>query len=178
VTADDDRARFQVLFEAHRSAVLLYARRRVDRDAAADVVAETFLVAWRRLDAVPEDPLPWLYGVARKVVGNHRRALRRSQALVDRLADARATQAWAGSPEHELGAADALRRALAGLSDRDREALRLVAWEGLDAERAAVAAGCSRAAFAVRLHRARRRLAAALDDDRPPALPMEVTREA
>ena len=81
----DDTERFRALFAAHRSAVLAYARRRVDPDAAADVVAETFLVAWRRLDAVPDDALPWLYGVARKVVGNQRRAQRRSQALVERL---------------------------------------------------------------------------------------------
>jgi RNA polymerase sigma factor (sigma-70 family) len=178
VNVDDDKARFGALFEAHRSAVLAYARRRVTDDLAADVVAETFLVAWRRLDDVPDDALPWLYAVARKVVGNQRRAQRRSRALIDRLAADRAAPTSARSPEQQLGAIDAVRTALSGLGERDREALRLVAWEGLDAERAAAAAGCSRAAFAVRLHRARRRLAAAMDDRSPPVLPLEVTHEA
>jgi RNA polymerase sigma factor (sigma-70 family) len=173
----DDSERFRALFQAHRSAVLAYARRRVDPDAAADVVAETFLVAWRRLDAVPDDALPWLYGVARKVIGNQRRAHRRSQALVDRLGSA-VVASSTDSPERRYAAADALRRALAGLGERDREALRLVAWEGLDPERAAHAAGCSRAAFAVRLHRARRRLAAAMQDEQPSPVPLEVPHEA
>ena len=176
MTLDDDTARFEALFQAHRSSVLAYARRRVDPDTAADVVADTFLVAWRRLDAVADDPLPWLYGVARKVIANQRRAHRRSEALVGRLAGDRS--APAPSPEQGFGAVDALRAALAGLGERDREALRLVAWEDLDPEQAARAAGCSRATFAVRLHRARRRLAAAMDQEHSPVLPLEVTREA
>ena len=175
MTPDDDTARFEALFRTHRSAVLAYARRRVGADAAADVVAETFLVAWRRLDGVADDPLPWLYGVARNVIANQRRASRRSDALIGRLAEAGAP--LAPSPEHALGTREALRAALAGLGERDREALRLVAWEGLGPEQAARAAGCSRATFAVRLHRARRRLAAALDQQHPPR-PLEVPREA
>ena len=174
----DDNERFRALFGAHRAAVLAYARRRVDPDAAADVVAETFLVAWRRLDAVPEDALPWLYGVARKVIGNQRRAHRRSRALVDRLGRTGVAEASADSLEHRYATADALRSALAGLGERDREALRLVAWEGLDPERAARAAGCSRATFAVRLHRARRRLAAAMQDEHPSPVALEVPHEA
>ena len=176
MTLENDTTRFEALFEAHRSAVLAYARRRVDADAAADVVAETFLVAWRRLDAVGADPLPWLYGVARKVIANHRRTHRRSEALVGRLAADRAPVV--PSPEQAFGRADALRGALAALNERDREALRLVAWEGLQPEQAARAAGCSRATFAVRLHRARRRLALAMGQEHPTVLPMEVTREA
>jgi RNA polymerase sigma-70 factor (ECF subfamily) len=176
VTSDDDTRRFEALFEAHRSAVLAYARRRVDADAAADVVAETFLVAWRRLDAVDDDPLPWLYGVARRVIANQRRSQRRSEALVGRLAENGTPHAT--SPEGSSATGDALRSAFAQLGERDREALRLVAWEDLGPEQAARAAGCSRATFAVRLHRARRRLAAALDQQNPPVLPLEVPHEA
>jgi len=178
MTPSDDKARFEALFEDHRRAVLAYARRRVGDDAAADVVADTFLVAWRRLDAVGDDPLPWLYGVARKVIANQRRAQRRSQALVGRLAEDRVAPAPAPSPEDAFGAADALRDAFARLGERDREALALVAWEGLDPDHAARAAGCSRATFAVRLHRARRRLAAAIAEEHSPVLPLEVTHEA
>lgn len=167
MSTQEDQERFRELFEQHRGAVLAYARRRVDGDAAADVVADTFLVTWRRLDDVPEDPLPWLYGVARRVVANQRRAGRRAESLMSALL--RVPRAPAPEPGDGLLAADGVRAALDSLSERDREALRLVAWEGLDPERAAQAAGCSRAAFAVRLHRARKRLATALaaDDIRP-----------
>lgn len=176
---DDPEARFRALFEQHRRAVLAYARRRVDADAAAEVVADTFLVAWRRLDAVPADPLPWLYGVARKVIANRRRAQRRSIAVAERVA--RETAAAAPAPDELIGGAFALRAALAVLSERDREALRLVAWEGLEPADAARAAGCSRATFAVRLHRARRRLAAALEVESAtpaPVRPLEATHDA
>jgi RNA polymerase sigma factor (sigma-70 family) len=158
--------RFETLFREHYPAVRGYALRRTSPDAAQDAVAETFLVAWRRFEDVPEDALPWLFGVARRVLANQRRSAGRSAALTDRLG---ATAAETGSHEEGVGEADALRSALARLSEQDREALMLVAWHGLSGVRAARAAGCTRAAFAVRLHRARRRLAAQLNAD---ALPL------
>jgi RNA polymerase sigma-70 factor, ECF subfamily len=78
--------RFELLFRANYPAVRAYALRRSSGDSAQDVVAETFLVAWRRLDDVPADALPWLYGVARRVLANQRRTMRRSEALGERLA--------------------------------------------------------------------------------------------
>jgi RNA polymerase sigma factor (sigma-70 family) len=151
--------RFEQLFREHYAAVRGYALRRTSPDAAQDTVSETFLVAWRRLDDVPADALPWLFGVARRVLANQRRAAGRGAALEERLA---ASVADARSHEDGAGEADALRSALGRLSERDREALMLVAWHGLSGARAARAAGCSRSAFGVRLHRARRRLAAQL----------------
>jgi RNA polymerase sigma factor (sigma-70 family) len=148
--------RFESLFREHYPAVRGYALRRTSPDAAQDAVAETFLVAWRRLEDVPDDALPWLFGVARRVLANQRRSAGRSAALTDRLG---ATAADTGSHEEGVDEADALRSALARLSEQDREALMLVAWHGLSGVRAARAAGCTRAAFAVRLHRARKRLA-------------------
>jgi RNA polymerase sigma-70 factor (ECF subfamily) len=141
--------------------VRAYALRRAAPDAAQDAVAETFLVAWRRLDDVSEDPLPWLYGTARRVLANQRRSAARGVALEQRLSGATAADV---PPDLGDSVADAelVRLALGGLSDRSREALMLVAWEGLDGARAARAAGCSKAAFAVRLHRARAQLADAL----------------
>jgi RNA polymerase sigma-70 factor (ECF subfamily) len=64
--------RFQEFYRAHEAAVLAYARRRAPA-IAEDVVAETFLVCWRRLDDVPANALPWLYAVARNVLANERR---------------------------------------------------------------------------------------------------------
>jgi RNA polymerase sigma factor (sigma-70 family) len=161
--------RFETLFRAHYPAVRAYALRRAPAEAAQDAVAETFLVAWRRLDDVPADALPWLYGVARRVLANQRRSSTRAAALEERLAGAQ--PAWAADdPGERAGDAELMRAALSRLSDNDREALMLVAWHGLSGARAARAAGCTRAAFAVRLHRARRRLAAELERAGEPAL--------
>src|SRR5579875_424258 len=82
--ADDRRARFEQLFAANHRAVHAYVRRRAPA-AVDDVVADTFLVAWRRLDTVDDDALPWLLGVARRQVANHLRAQRRRDALTLRL---------------------------------------------------------------------------------------------
>jgi len=153
--------RFEGLFREHYGAVRGYALRRAATEAAQDVVAETFLVAWRRVDEVPDDALPWLYGVARRVLANQRRSASRSAALERRLAGAE-TAASPADPSETAGDSELMRLALSRLPDNSREALMLVAWHGLTAARAARAAGCSRATFAVRLHRARARLAAQL----------------
>jgi RNA polymerase sigma factor (sigma-70 family) len=149
------------MFRENYGAVRAYALRRAPADVAQDAVAETFLVAWRRLEDVPGDALPWLYGVARRVLANQRRAAERGAALERRLAGAPVTSR-SGDPGETAGEAEAVRAALGRLTERDREALMLVAWHGLSGERAARAAGCTRGAFAVRLHRARSRLAAEL----------------
>jgi RNA polymerase sigma factor (sigma-70 family) len=159
--------RFERLFRENYAAVRAYALRRPPGDVAQDLVADTFLVAWRRIDDVPGDALPWLYGIARRVLANERRSAGRRAALEQRLATAGAA-AGSGDAGESLGDAELVRTALAGLSDRHREALMLVAWQGLSRARAARAAGCSAATFAVRLHRARARLAAELASLEPP----------
>lgn len=160
-----DRAdRFSELYRAQYEAVLRYASRRTDPETARDVVAETFLIAWRRLNAVPADPGqsgPWLYGVARRVLANAERSRRRVARVTAKLGHER-------RDDHAPDTAGAvterarLQRALAGLTASDQEALRLVGWEELDLAEAALAMGCSRSTMAVRLHRARRRLERAL----------------
>ena len=155
--------RFTGLFERTHGALLSYAVRRVaDPADAADVVAETFLVAWRRLDQVPagDRERPWLFGVARKVLANHNRGIRRRHAMADRLRAELVGFTPASEPS-ELSAA------LAGLNPTDRELLLLLAWDGLSQEQAAIALGISHGALRVRLHRARGRLQAALGADRP-----------
>ncbi len=157
---DDDqrRARLEGLFAGYAAVVLAYARRRADSATADDVLSEVFVIAWRRLEQVPVEPVPWLLACARHVLAHAHRGEHRRAALVARLA---------AIPQRTAPAAElsdgGLGRALAGLSERDREVLLLVAWEGLSARQAAAVLDCSPRTFSMRLHRARRRLAAALE---------------
>ena len=156
----DRRARFEALYGEHVTAVARYCRRRSPPHIADDVAAETFLVAWRRLDALPADVRPWLFGVARNLLANHSRGERRQRAVRDRLAAERPV------PPPEPGdPGAAVCAALAQLSERDREALMLIHWEGLTPTQAARVLGTTAAAMRVRLHRAHRRLARMLDAD-------------
>jgi RNA polymerase sigma-70 factor, ECF subfamily len=125
------------------------------------------LVAWRPLAEVPDDPMPWLLAVARRVIANQRRATGRRNALDQRLGSApRSGSQIAPDPAEEVGARMALEQAFEHLGEWDREALLLVAWEGLDNRSAAVVMNCSSAGFAVRLHRARSRLTRQLTPSR------------
>jgi RNA polymerase sigma-70 factor, ECF subfamily len=146
-------ARLESIFRRHYPAVAAYVRRRAAPEFADDVVAETFFVAWRRLDDVPDDALPWLLGVARKTLATQRRAATRRRSLLARLED-RQSRANATPPSEEFGVASALTR----LREKDREAITLIAWDGLTPTEAAAVLGLSPLSFRVRLHRARRRL--------------------
>jgi RNA polymerase sigma factor (sigma-70 family) len=152
--------RLAALWQAHYGDVLAYAERRAPSDVAADVVSAVFTVLWRRIDEPLDDPLPWLYAVARRELANQRRGSRRRQALLARVSRGRAG-ATADVADSAVEGSIA-RTALARLRPADREVLMLVAWEGLDPERAAATLGVTEATFAVRLHRARRRLEAHL----------------
>ncbi len=174
----DCRARqFTELFGTYYGPVLAYARRRVGADLAQDVVAETFLAAWRNLDELPPRPLPWLYRTAHFAVANQRRTLARRGRLDDR-----ARLLLAGndmSHDHsELVAADMeLAAAFRSLSEADREVLRLAAWEGLTVAAIATVIGCSAVAAKARLYRARQRLSRKLGADlpEPHQLPVQPT---
>lgn len=151
-----DQHAFERMFRAHYDAVLAYALRRTTPDDARDVVADTFLVAWRRLDdAPPGAERAWLYAIARRTLANQRRATRRRHALTDRL--------HPSTFEH-VETDTRLAEALALLTEQDREALLLIAWEGLSCDDAAHVVGCRAATFRMRLHRARRRLSEHLND--------------
>jgi RNA polymerase sigma-70 factor (ECF subfamily) len=160
-TRSDALLRFEALFRSNVDTVLAYAARRSDPDSAQEVVAETFAVAWRRLDVVPDPALPWLLGVARKVLSNERRSRGRAEALRLRLTDE--STASSDDPADVVGARVSAQAALDGLPPAEREVLELLAWEGLSAAQAADVLGCSRAAVAVRMHRARRRFHELLD---------------
>jgi RNA polymerase sigma-70 factor (ECF subfamily) len=154
-----NRQRFEALYAAHAGAVRAYAMRRGPVADADDVVAEVFLIAWRRLQDVPADARGWLLAVAQRVQSNARRGSSRREALRARLERERPSTVGA-APLVERG----LLEALLGLRESDREALLLIAWEDLSNRDAALALGISENTFGVRLHRARRRLARALTD--------------
>jgi RNA polymerase sigma-70 factor (ECF subfamily) len=141
-----------------------YALRRVSPEDAADVVAETFAIAWRRLEDIPTgDGGPiWLFATARNVMANHQRKRARSTDLVARIAsELRGSFALSTPPRDEdsLMASAALNE----LSESDREVLMLVAWEGLSGAELAAVLGCSPNAARIRIHWARIRLAEKLD---------------
>ncbi|HYN96657.1 MAG TPA: RNA polymerase sigma factor [Pilimelia sp.] len=148
--------------------VLAYALRHVDPDTAQDVVSETFLVAWRRLASVPADPLPWLLVVARNTIANQRRSGHRQAQLTSQLERLHRVAEPAVAADVLATERASVLAGLAALTHKEREALLLTAWDGLPAEQAASVAGCSVAAFHVRLFRARRRLRAGLDPDPRP----------
>ncbi len=164
---------FEALFQAHHLAVLRYARRRLGEDDAAwDVVSETFLVVWRSWEKRPSkasEALPWLYAIAGNAVRNRRRSQVRAARLTARLA-----RTGSAVTAEQTGAVDAVadeavrrdqaRRALERVSDDDREVLLLAVWEGLDVAGLATALSVSPAAAKVRLHRARRRLQALIEE--------------
>jgi RNA polymerase sigma-70 factor (ECF subfamily) len=164
------------MWEEHADRVLAYARRHVPPEDAQEVVAETFLVAWRRLADVPGSALPWLLVVARNTIANHRRSGYRRALIDDELARLEAVAASTVAAEVTAAERMAALTRLAALSTTEREALLLVAWDGLTPSQAAHVAGCSVSAFHVRLFRARRRLKATEVDearaaDAPPFLP-------
>ena len=161
-----DLERFDALFASHQGLVLAYALRRCANPVdAEDVAAETFIVAWRKLDSIPSDPTGWLYAVARRVLANQRRGNGRRDRLMAllRVSDV-PTPLRAGDDRDGPVFA-----ALAALSPADQEILRLVAWEDLRNNEIADVLGISPNAVAIRVHRARARLAAAFangtDDD-------------
>jgi RNA polymerase sigma factor (sigma-70 family) len=169
--------RFRRLFVGEYRYLLAYALRRTSNLAdAQDVVAETFTVAWRRLEDAPNAKAvrPWLYAIAARTIANQRRSQRRLQALRQRLRGQRPLlpdrpDTSAGNDEWQ-----AVLAALARLPSGEQELLRLIAWEDLSQAELAAVLGCSENAAAIRLHRARRRLQAELAKEPGPSGQMEV----
>jgi RNA polymerase sigma-70 factor (ECF subfamily) len=160
--------RFEAVYAETYEQILGYAIRRCPSpEDAADVVAETYATAWRRIDALPhgEEARLWLYGVARKTLANHRRGRerRRQRSVELNIAELNVDIAdlYSRTPEGivELGT---IAMTFRELRDDDRELLSLVAWEGLDHAQIAKVMGVSRNAVRIRLHRARKRFSKAL----------------
>ncbi len=151
-------ARFRAVHEATYADLLRFAQRRVPPGQAEDVAADVFLVAWRRLDDLPvdvADARPWLFGVARATILNHRRGVRRRDALAVRLAE---VAPGVGDGEDLAAARLDLARGWALLTAGEQEAISLAVWDGLTSAEAGVVLGCSATAYRLRLSRARRAL--------------------
>lgn len=165
--SDLSQNRFDALFQAHSRAILGYTLRRVvDPADAADVVSETFLVAWRRVAEIPrEQERLWLYGVARRVLANARRGDARRSRLGERLREDLAGCSWTQPVEDPR--AETVRAALSTLADDDQEVLRLAFWEDLTPAEIAVVLSIPGVTARTRLHRARQRLRGALAEPDP-----------
>lgn len=156
------RAQLAALYQAHHRQVLAYAlRRTLNRADADDIAAETFAIAWRRLDMVPAGPgaLPWLYAVARRVLANHRRRAATRTRLGQELAAERLIEGSSSDGgDHDIGAA------LQHLPPDDQELLRLAVWEELRHQDIATVLGISENAVSIRLFKARKKLRAILTE--------------
>lgn len=156
------RARFEALAAEVYEPVQRYLHRRARPDDAGDVLAETLLVVWRRLDDVPDEPLPWCIGVARRCLANHRRADQRRLRLVERTA-AQPRRATSGDPQDRIDDDEPeLAAAMGALSASETEIVRLWAWERLEPREIAVALDMTANAVSVALARAKRKLAGQL----------------
>jgi RNA polymerase sigma-70 factor (ECF subfamily) len=161
----DRDSRFTSLFEATYADLLRFAQRRVHSAHAEDVIAESFLIAWRRLNDLPprrDDARAWLFGIALGVILNTHRGAERQRALAVRLADVR-TGSMADFDAELVARQIDVSRAWQRLSEVHQEALALAVLDGLTAPQAAAVLGVSAVAFRLRLSRARRALRLHLD---------------
>jgi RNA polymerase sigma factor (sigma-70 family) len=166
-SSEEDR--FRSLFELRYPAIYSYVLRRLGPSSndVVDVTAQVFAVAWRRRTHIPKSPedLPWLYGVARRIVSRHRRSTQRRQRLEDRLVNEAGVQGdTETSPDPEILR---VRAAISRLRSKDQELLKLVLWEELTHAQVGVVLGCSTNAVAIRLHKARNRLGNELEKAAP-----------
>lgn len=162
----NQRARFEAIYDEHRMRVLAYCGRRTNTADAADACAETFLVAWRRIDDIPAPPhtLPYLYGIASRVLHNQLRSLHRRSRLDAKLANLGVAPpadplilVMQSSRDREVVAA--VRR----LRPKDREIVMLSAWEDLPRDAIAEMMGMTKSAIDQRIHRSYERLARILE---------------
>jgi RNA polymerase sigma-70 factor, ECF subfamily len=175
----DDEARLEGWHQEHAGAVRAFVRRRIGDQDADDIVADVFVVAWRRRADVPADPRIWLLGVARKVLANRHRAARRQRALYERLAhEAARSPVEADDLAATADIDGTMLRALASLGARDREVLLLVTWDDLTHAEAAEVLGLRPPTLTMRVHRARRRLERTLAAFTPPATDVALTAPA
>lgn len=161
-TGDGADAAITDLFHRYASRVYGYARLRSAPDMAEEVVADTFLTAWRLRDRIPDDPLPWLLVIARNALSNRHRSAARSTRLAVRTAAVEQLAAPASAAEDTVVDRQSLLAAVALLTDEEREALVLTAWDGLSNADAARVAGCAPRTLTRRLRRARHHLNRAL----------------
>ncbi|MCW2814478.1 MAG: Sigma-70, region 4 type 2 [Nocardioides sp.] len=163
MTSQARRDRFEDVAAVVVEPVRRYLARRTDAATAEDVLADTLLVCWRRIDEVPHEPLPWVYGVARLSLANADRGSRRQRRVAGRIASLDPPAASTPGPGDDGSTtSETVTDALAALPERDAELLRLWAWEQLTPTEIAVVLDTTANAVGVRLHRAREKLRAEL----------------
>lgn len=175
--SDDSWKHYGSFVETHSRAVLRYAlRRAADSEDTKDVVAETFVVAWKRWGDRPDvdKELPWLYGIARRVLANHYRSERRRLRLHQRAAIELSRVPPLGASN---AGTDAVDEALDMLRGEEQEVLRLAYWEGLTLSEIGVALGCSENAAGLRLSRARKALSQLLESHNAGEVPAQQKKE-
>ena len=168
----DPKMDFELFYRANADAVYSYCLRRVSVEEAKDATADVFVVAWRRWGAVPEgdEAVGWLYGVARNVLRDRRRSIRRLGRLVEK--EAAQPEPFVAGPELQvvmMAEHEAVRAALGKLSKRDREIILLVEWEGLSREVVAGMMSVSRAAIDKRMARAYKKMARSIEGPASPS---------
>lgn len=164
---------FNAMFEEHYDAVHRYARRRVGPDQADDVASEAFVVAWQRAERMPPGrELPWLYACARRITLAHLRKNHRQDLIAESLSRRPGSAVHADDADRVVERAGAL-AALARLTEPERELVMLVTWEGLDCRQAARVVGCTHVTARARLHRARKKLAAHMNEAASERAPKE-----
>ena len=156
----DRRALLDGWFRAYADRVLAYLLHRTDPQTAQDLLQEVFVTAFRRAPDVPQPPIGWLFGTARRLLANKYRGRRREDQMIARLLEDLGRETDPESAELK----EAFAQTLATLSAADRDVLLLTGWYGLSPLEAADALNCTPSTYAVRLHRARKRLATALDE--------------
>jgi RNA polymerase sigma-70 factor (ECF subfamily) len=156
MSGDARRARFEAIAPALVEPLRRFLARRTDAATADDVLADTLLVCWRRLDDVPDEALPWAYGVACNCLANAQRGARRQDRLAARIAVV--DPPTGSTPGPGEGGDDDLADALAALRDDEAELLRLWAWEQLTASEIATVLAITPNAARIRLHRAKEKL--------------------
>jgi RNA polymerase sigma factor (sigma-70 family) len=167
---------FALIFDRHADAITRYACARIGPHLAEDVTAETFLDAFRRrghYDLSRPDARPWLYGIAVRQIGRHRRAGARQQQLLGALPPELLTDDFGDRSAERVTAqqlAPRLGAVLSGLPRRDRELLLLIAWADLSYAQAAEALGISVSAVRSRLNRIRARVRKALGGTNPASI--------
>lgn len=162
-----EEAKFISAYEAHARSVLGYALRRTPTPAdAADVVADTMLIAWRRLDAMPDEPetVLWLYGVARNAIANSDRTRRRQGRLAEKLRS-QLDEAFEDPPVADPALAAQVTAAMRSLTAVEHEVLTLTASEQLSPAEIAVVLDMRQNTVRTHLHRARNKLRAAFAAD-------------
>jgi RNA polymerase sigma-70 factor (ECF subfamily) len=162
VEVADEADLFTAVYDSCRQRVWAYVVSKGGREVAEEVVSETFTVAWRRFGDLPEEPLPWLLAVARNILRDTLRTQARREAFTAEAVRWTRPET-SGDIGDQVAERSAAIKALASLSEQDKEVLMLVAWQGLAAREAARVVGCSAATLRVRLHRARKRFEQALE---------------